>query len=144
MLRSGSQSLLLLFLLGACATTPGTPTAGAQGVTPAPAPTAIAATSSPPAGSGGRPRPDIPGAERCALLGSMAGLTMEWRQDGESLGSLLSRAETAPDPSWRPVRANLAILAYEEPTYMTAEMQARVVREFANDQEAQCYRDLAS
>lgn len=69
---------------------------------------------------------------------------MTARQAGVSLNEALVAAQGIDAVPLQRLAQGVTYLAYNEPDYADAEAQARTIAEFANQQEINCYNNLAS
>ena len=77
----------------------------------------------------------------CQMIGGMAEAIMSIRQSGTQLSKLMT---TFSNGGQFPAELNavvqeMAIAAYQQPNYSTAEVQQRAITEFRNDYETACY-----
>jgi hypothetical protein len=77
----------------------------------------------------------------CQMIGGMADAIMSVRQSGTQLSKLMT---TFSNGGQFPAELNavvqeMAIAAYQQPNYSTAEAQQRAITEFRNDYETACY-----
>jgi hypothetical protein len=70
----------------------------------------------------------------CERVGRLAELTMEARQLGEPMSSMMAIAQTG-------TMRILVERAYEMPALYSPEARKRAIREFRNEAELECYRN---
>jgi len=70
--------------------------------------------------------------ETCTLIGKLAAVIMEKRQDGVDMSRLMEIAETE-------LVQRLVIFAYEMPRYSSEDYKRTAVQDFANEAMGVCY-----
>lgn len=77
----------------------------------------------------------------CPSLGDAAEMIMGHRQNGTPISTLMEGiAVIVKEPSVQEWYKTVTILAYEEPSYGTNEMQQSMIAEFRNEIELMCYK----
>jgi len=70
--------------------------------------------------------------ERCTLIGKLAAIIMENRQEGVDMSKLMEISETE-------LVQSLVIFAYEMPRYSSEDYKRTAVQDFANEAMGVCY-----
>jgi hypothetical protein len=76
----------------------------------------------------------------CKSLGKSGELTMRSRQQGVDMSAVMELANKAGP--MKQVLRHMIIDAYDEPQYSSKEMQDRVIKEFSNQAQLKCYKNL--
>ena len=77
----------------------------------------------------------------CQMIGGMAEAIMSVRQSGTQLSKFMTTFSNAGQfpAELNAVVQEMAIAAYQQPNYSTAEMQKRAISDFRNGYETACY-----
>lgn len=82
--------------------------------------------------------------ELCAMIGELAEVTMRARQGGVPMSQLMGILGNSDAPQEVASLVNsMVVMAYEQPRYRTAAVQADTVSDFRDRFEVMCFQTLA-
>jgi len=74
----------------------------------------------------------------CRAIGKMATQAMQYRQAGHALETVLQSAEKISNESMRGLYKKMAVAAYRQPAFATAQIQQRAVTDYAAEMTVLC------
>ena len=83
-------------------------------------------------------------ADACASIGGFAEILMEKRQQGIAMSDLMKLVASAEGPQQLvSIARQMVIAAYEKPQYSVDANKADAVRQFRNEWELKCYKEIS-